>query len=407
MNRQHSVEQDDREPSGALRGSNQSGMRAHNERLVLTLLHRHGTLAKADIARQTGLSAQTVSVIVRSLESDGMLLRGDPVRGRVGQPSVPMRLADDGAFFYGLKIGRRSTDLVLTNFSGRVLGRVHLTYRHPSPDSTIRFALEGLAQLSAQLTPAERKRVAGLGIAMPFQLWDWARSLGLPEAAMAEWRHRDIRAELAVATEFPVFLQNDATAACGAELVFGRTPAPADFLYFYVGYFVGGGLVLNSSLYTGRTGNAAALGSIPVPAEGGGSRQLIEVASLSVLESQLAAAGHDTGSLWDPPAAWDVDEPILSAWIARAAGGLAHAVVAAVAVVDLDCVLIDGWIPGTVRARLVAATEAAMGGLNLAGLTRPRLREGSVGPDARALGAASLPFSERFLIDQNALVRGT
>ena len=38
-----------------------------------------------------------------------------------------------------------------------------------------------------------------------------------------------------------------------------------DFIYFYVGAFVGGGLVLNGGLFAGRTGNAAALGSMPVP----------------------------------------------------------------------------------------------------------------------------------------------
>ena len=112
----------DRSPPEAavLRGTNQSGMRDHNERLVLSLVRRHGALAKSDIARMTGLSAQTVSVIMRGLEQDGLLERGEPVRGRVGQPSVPMSLAAEGAFFFGLKVGRRSADLVLTDFRGRM-----------------------------------------------------------------------------------------------------------------------------------------------------------------------------------------------------------------------------------------------------------------------------------------------
>ncbi|HCH71003.1 MAG TPA: sugar kinase, partial [Ochrobactrum sp.] len=38
------------------RGSNQIGVRAYNERLVLALVRRHGALARADIARLTGLS---------------------------------------------------------------------------------------------------------------------------------------------------------------------------------------------------------------------------------------------------------------------------------------------------------------------------------------------------------------
>ena len=39
-----------------MRGSNQSGLRAYNQRLVLSLVYTHGNLAKTDIARMTGLS---------------------------------------------------------------------------------------------------------------------------------------------------------------------------------------------------------------------------------------------------------------------------------------------------------------------------------------------------------------
>src|SRR6218665_3234242 len=75
------------DPTG---GANQVRVRAYNERLVLSLVRRHGSQSKAEIARRTGLSAQTVSVIMRSLEKDGLLIRGAPVRGRVGQPSIPL-----------------------------------------------------------------------------------------------------------------------------------------------------------------------------------------------------------------------------------------------------------------------------------------------------------------------------
>ena len=83
------------DPSG---GSNQSRVRDYNERLVLSLVRRHGSLAKSQIARRSGLSAQTVSVIMRSLEKDGLLLRGKPQRGQVGQPSIPMSLNPNGVF---------------------------------------------------------------------------------------------------------------------------------------------------------------------------------------------------------------------------------------------------------------------------------------------------------------------
>ena len=121
----------------ALRGTNQSNMRAQNERLVLSLVRQHGALAKSDIARITGLSAQTVSVIMRALEQDGLLLRGQPQRGRIGQPSVPMSIAPDGAYFLGLKIGRRSVDLTMVDFLGRVVATQRQVYRYPTPDAPV------------------------------------------------------------------------------------------------------------------------------------------------------------------------------------------------------------------------------------------------------------------------------
>ena len=91
--------------------------------------------------------------------------------------------------------------------------------------------------------------------------------------------------------EFPVYLQNDATSACGAELVFGQSGSLRDFVYFYIGAFAGGGIVLNGKLYGGPTGNAGALGSMPVPGPDGRPAQLIDVASIAMLEKALNARG--------------------------------------------------------------------------------------------------------------------
>lgn len=388
-----------------LRGSNQSGMRAHNERLVLSLVRQSGALAKSDIARITGLSAQTVSVIMRGLESDGLLLRGEPVRGRIGQPSVPMSLDPDGALFFGLKIGRRSADLALIDFSGRLRGMRRRMYRYPTPDSTIAFVAEALPALMSALPEALRLRVGGVGIAMPFELWSWVTDIGAPQMEMDAWRHRDIASEIAALCSLPVFVQNDATAACGAELVFGQGERPRDFLTFYFGYFIGGGLVLNGRLFTGRSGNAGAVGPMPVPGPDGTMRRLLSVASLSVLARSMEDAGADPDPLWRDPEGWDVPEQVLSSWIEGAAGGLAAAALSAAALLEIDAVLIEGWMPATLRARLTAATAAAFARLDQSGITAPAIREGTVGPQARVLGAAAIPLSQRFMIDASGPLR--
>jgi len=389
-------------PESRVRGSNQSGLRAHNKRAVLSLIRRHGRIAKAEIARRTGLSPQTASVIMRSLEAEQLVLRDKPQRGRVGQPSIPMRLNPDGAFSLGLKIGRRSVDLVLMDFIGRIRAREGLNYPYPRLQTILDFVAEAAPKLRSAISPSQAKRISGLGVAMPYELWSWGDEIGAPADSIAEWRDLDIVAALQNVCDLPIYVANDATAACAAENVFGTTQS-ADFVYFFVGAFVGGGIVMNGDLVSGRGGNAGALGSMPIPREGGGSDQLINFASLHVLEKMFEAEGGDALPIWRGEETWKQFGPSLERWIDIAAYGLAHAIVAASSVYDFEAAVIDGRIPESVRARLVAKTIAAMKPLNRQGLSPIAVEAGTIGASAREIGSASLPFFAHYLLDHRVL----
>ncbi len=386
-------------------GANQVRVRAYNERLVLSLVRRHAGLSKADIARRSGLSAQTVSVIMRGLEKDGLLKRGDPVRGKVGQPSVPMMLNPDGVFSLGLKIGRRSADLVLMDFVGGIRKAVHEVYAFPSPEGIERFVRTSVAALSAGLTPAERQRIAGIGIAIPFELWNWAEEINVDPVLMDSWRDFDLAAAIGDLVPFPVYLQNDATAACGAELVFGRGPEFADFVYFFVGTFIGGGVVLNHSLFSGRSGNAGAFGPMPVAGKAYPPQKLIDCASIVVLERKLAEAGIDPSPLWLDPDGWNDLGQYLDAWIDDTARALAVAAVSACTVIDFQAIIVDGGFPARIRAMLVDRMSEEILKLDLRGIKAPQICEGSIGAQSRAIGGASLPLFARYLTDQNVLFK--
>lgn len=385
------------------RGTNQSRMRGSNERLVLSLLRSEGPMPKAEIARITGLSAQTVSVIMRALEADGLLIRGKPIRGKVGQPSIPMKLSPEGAFFFGLKIGRRSIDVVLTDFLVQQRDRRIHVHSHPDPENTLAFAKASVEEMIAAMDPGDRDRIGGLGIAMPYFMWNWADIIGVPNSEMAGWRTIDIVAELQEHFGFPVYVENDASTACLAELTLGQHNADADFLYFYVGFFIGGGICLNGALYTGPDGNAAALGPLPVPKPDGQMGELIDVASLSQLERAFRDRGNDTGDMWTSTDLWPHDPVAVDQWVAEAAKSMAHAINVACSVINFETVLIDGWMNAELRSTLSARIRDELASLKFVGLNRPDVMEGSVGPDARTFGAACLPLSRRYLLEDGAV----
>ena len=282
------------------------------------------------------------------------------------------------------------------------------SYRYPAPRETVDFVSDGIKRIRAGLTPAQDERIAGLGIAMPFELWNWADTAGAPREVMEHWRNRDIRADIQAQCDFPVYLQNDATVGLRRRAGVRQTAARR----------------ATSSISTSAPSPAAAscstagstAGRPAMPARSARCRfrartarraQLIDVASIAMLEKALNANGRRRLASVD------------------LAGGLGRASAPELdaldrlgrrrrsptrsspppSVIDFEAAVIDGWMPASVRARLVAAIGDALQTIDVEGLTVPPVREGTVGIHARALGGASLPLSDRFLVGATAVVR--
>lgn len=379
-------------------GVNQKGLRDHNERLILTVLQRNGPMPGSEIARRTHLSAQTVSVILRKLEADGLLLKGEPVRGKVGKPFVPMALNARGALSVGFKLGRRRAELALTDLEGRVLHERALSYDVALPRVIFDFIRSGLDAVLAAVGPAEAAKICGIGIAAPFEIWKWDEAGRDAEEDFLSWKDVSFEAELARYTDLPVFMVNDATSACWAEHVYGRGRAFSDYAYLYVSTFIGGGIVLGQSVWEGPHGNAGAFGAMRVGDRTGQVRPLLEVASIQGLEIRLAAAGSDPRALWTDPQDWSGFPDAVTDWIDETAHAIAGACVSACAVIDFEAVMIDGYLPPEVRSRLVARVAHHLPGFDSRGLIVPQIVEGSMGRDARAIGAACGPIYAQYFL---------
>ncbi|MEO1704565.1 MAG: ROK family protein, partial [Pseudomonadota bacterium] len=272
-------------------------------------------------------------------------------------------------------------------------------YSYPTPEETLAFAREAVDEICAELSPAQQGRIAGLGIASPFFLWEWAAMIGVDPAKMAAWKGFDLQAEMAEMFEFPVFLGNDATSACGAELTFGSADTPPDFLYIYVGYFIGGGIALHGATYSGRAGNAGAIGPFPIMARDGTTRQLVDTASLIGLERRVEAEAGDITRMMAQQEDWDIADHIVDDWLTEAAPSIAQLIAGTISIIDFTTVLIDGNMPARLRDKVIEHVRRALEDMPLSGLLLPEIRAGSLGPRARSLGAASLPLSNRFMLE--------
>jgi predicted NBD/HSP70 family sugar kinase len=262
--------------------------------------------------------------------------------------------------------------------------------------------------LISAIRPSEIARIAGIGVAMPGELHEWAAELGLPPGALDNWREVDVAREIEEALGLPVTLYNDASAACAAELAAGSSITCNSALYLFLGAFIGGGLVIGGQLYRGDHLNAAAIGSMPMAAPGADGRplQLIHLASVIQLERLLDAAGLDGRAVISGQKdAGDAAEAVFRGWAKTAAEALARAIVAAASVIDIQAAVVDGLLKPHWRDSLLVELKTAMKRFNQAGLSPIDIAAGTIGARATVLGAALLPLHTRFSPDTELLAR--
>jgi predicted NBD/HSP70 family sugar kinase len=393
-------------PDGRSGGTTQAETRIYNERLIVSLVRRHGRLSKADLTRLTGLAAQTITTIVNRAADSKLLLRREPLRGRLGQPSVPYSLNADAAYSFGLKVDHRSADMALVNFVGDVIAFERTAFDYPMPDPIMTFAKSAIARMRRKHKSIHPDRIAGLGIASPFHQWNWNEDFGVPMGRLDVWKQVDIRAELDGVFDWPVYLFNDATVSAGAELMFGSGLGCADFLYAYIGYYLGGGLVLDHHLFPGRNKLAGAIGDIPVPVAGrqkDRAMPLVHSASLRSLENGLT--GPTKGRIGSSPEDWGNLGSVLVEWIDRVSEGLAYAARSAVALLDIDNIVIDGAVPVKVRKEIAKATRRKLA-RSLADRPEPfSVLEGAFGHLAPVIGGASIPLLVKYSNDKEMLFK--
>ena len=378
--------------AAAPRGANQAGAAAHNARLVLTLLREGGATSGAEVARRTGLSPQAASGILRRLEDTGLVRRSGALRGQVGKPRLPYALVPNGAWALGLKVGRRSGELVLADLAGGIRARAAASWPRPMPGPLAAFLERAVPATieSGRRAGMEPARLAGVGVAMPWEVWAWHEKGEARPGDAEAWRRFDLAAFLSRLARAPVALRNDITCAARAELAWGPPRPARDWAYFHVGTFVGGGVVLDGRVRDGRQGNAGAFGSLSSPGPGG-RVQLIDRASLLALD-RAAPGGL-------PPGGWPDLEAWVAPWLAEASAALAQAALDVCAVIDFEAVVIDGAFPPGLRDRLVAAVRARIPGLDARGLLVPDIEAGTMGADARALGAATVALERVHFLD--------
>jgi len=396
------------------KGSNSSGIRRYNERVLLTTLRNLGSASKSDLAKAVNLTPQAVTRIVDDLDKAGLVSRKGRRIGGKGQPSIMYSVEPEGAFSIGVKVGRDDLEFLLMDFSGAVLERIDYRYEFPEPDFLIETIQQQVKSLEKLVPDKKRDRIAGIGIAMPWFIGAFTDEEHFDPDLARQWNDINFEQKLSLKTRYRVFLENDCSAAAIAELLFGHGITYSDFLYIFIGTFVGGGLVMQSKLEPGAHGNAGALASMPVPPSALRSTPavqdnfdiLLNRASLFGLRRHIDASAIESEGSNDLSSTIDKARPQVQEWMDDCADALAFAILSAVGILDIRAVVIDGELPRHLIGELVDMISRRVRQAQVSGVIEPVIIPGSIGADAVSRGGAVLPFYADFAPDKAVLLKG-
>ncbi|MFI6861409.1 ROK family protein [Streptomyces sp. NPDC050421] len=236
--------------------------RVHNRSLVLATLYHDGPKSRSEIARESGLSAPTISALVADLEEDGLVADIGPRQGaRLGKPAQLVRIEDDAVNLVVLDLSHSD------RFSGAVLNlRGEIVERRDIPlgESLGTAAHDLVLRLTADLIEAAPRRVLGIGVGSPGIIDDTGV---IRLAAHLGWTDLPLAAELSERFGVPAYVGNDVNLAALAVLHF-RDARTQNLMVISIEHGVGAALVVGGKLVEGEQFAAGEIGHVTVDERG-------------------------------------------------------------------------------------------------------------------------------------------
>lgn len=403
------------------RGTNLPRMGDYNQTVVLDVIRRAGGgLARAEVARRTGLSPQTLTNVARRLLDLGLVVEeGEAARRGPGRPGTLMRLNPRSRFAVGVHLDPATMTFVLLDLSGAVVARAQSPTPVPDdPDAVV----DGLvAEIEGLIAAAgvDRDRVLGVGIATPGPI-DVEAGVVLDPPHLPGWHDVPLRDAVAERTGLRAVLDKDVIAAACAHLwapagaVDGVPDHPSDFVFAYLGTGVAVSTVLRDEVVRGVSGNAGESGHLVADPDGApcwcGRRGCLgAVLRAEALAEQGRDAGVDLPSWGDGSDPRAVDRAVSALCAAAEAGHpgardvlhlagrrLAMATSVLTDLLDVGTVLVGGPLWDRIRPWAQDALVATMAAHPVPGAHPVVVASSPFGQQVGAVGAGCILLGRAF-----------
>jgi len=359
-----------------------------NRDIVLEIIRSKQPVARADLARASGLQPSTISAIVEQLIQEKWVAEGAVVRRPRGRRPTLLSLNDQLVILVA-DVRPQQAIVALVDLNGRFLARESVSFGK-QPERAVQKIVECMQSIQAQ---HDDRSFEGIGISMPGRVDPESQRLII--APNLKWGGFDVKSTVEEAMHLQVELANAANACLLSELWSGRLDGMRDVVLVTVSEGVGAAILANGQLLTSRSGLAGEFGHSPIDPAGPvcacGQRGCWEVfaSSSAALRYYAELSGKDEPlSIQQLLQLTEEGDGEAMAAVTRQARSLGRGLRLITASLSPELILVAGDITA-VWSRFGPIVQEEMKGTMLAGAP-PRLETSSGGELARLRGAAAV-----------------
>jgi predicted NBD/HSP70 family sugar kinase len=389
-------------------------LRRSNRSRALWQVFLNGPLTRQEIGAQAGLSPATVSNLVADLTGEGIIGEVGLEDSNGGRPRGLLQVNPDYGYVIGVDVGETAFLVELFDLGLELRARhrsVSGTAGPTDPASTVQHIASGIRSVLAEAGVHERS-VLGVGVAAPGLVERGGSGQGaVVHGQSVGWDAVPLERMLRDLVDLPILVDNGANTLGQAEKWFGAARDTDNAIIILLGLGVGTCVVSNGEVYRGATSSAGEWGHTTIVVGGRtcrcGARGCLEAyvgaaaiadryaelggEPLATLEETVARVigssdGSGDGSGEDGAAAEQVRQELVS----YLGVGIANLV----NLFNPERVVVGGWLGQGIGGLLGQIGEAARAQALRLPFSGVRILPAELGPDAVALGGATLPIAE-------------
>ena len=263
-------------------------LRQTNAEILLRLLREAGPSSKADLVRASGLSAPSVTNVVATLISSGLVETVGEGNSTGGRPPDILRFNAERGCVGAVEVTRDSLRFLLADLNGRELAHSEAPIEgsKSTPSDVCQQIGTELRQLLRE-RKLVRTQLLRLTVGVP-AIVNVNEGTVLALSALQDWNNVRLGPMLTRELKCQVLVDNDTNLAAEGEFYCGTARGERDFVFVTISQGVGAGIFLGGSIYRGSQWSAGEIGYLRVPTI---SREHPAIHKYGKLERSLSASG--------------------------------------------------------------------------------------------------------------------